>query len=112
MGKKQDHDELDKLGRKMDGLIIEFEPWRHQARNSLWLSVGFIMAAGLGQTAHVHHGFDLTSITVAAILIAGMISIPITVHKFRHAFRPLLKVRGPRRSAVPSTMHENVGGVP
>ena len=71
-------------------MIVEFEPWRHQARNSLWLSVMLILAAGGVQTLATKR-LGPGEILVMIILIIGVLVIPVTVVKFRRNFRPLLK---------------------
>lgn len=91
----QDHagltaDRRDELARQVVEFLHEFEPWRKQARNSLWFSIMLILAAAGAQTVH-EQGLSWKSALVCLILVFGVVLVPRTVVKFRRRFVPLLR---------------------
>ena len=80
----------DELALKTDAAMRLFVPWRRLARNSLWWSATFILAAGAVQTIEERGVREWSTIVVIVILFTGAMLIPVTVQKFRHTFRPLL----------------------
>ena len=79
----------DSLAKSMHATLLAFEPWRREARNSLWYSVILILTSGGTQTA-VEQGLSWGTGVVSVILLAGIALVPTTVLKFRRTFRPLL----------------------
>ena len=86
----------DTLAKDVHATLLAFEPWRREARNSLWYSVILILTSGGTQTV-VEQGLTWGTGAVAVILLTGIALVPTTVFKFRRTFRPLL---GQYRSAA------------
>merc|ERR1719240_16874 len=84
-----EYEDRDELARSLDVLILQFAWWRKWARNSLWISVMLILVSCGVQTFQVL-GWNLWTVMLALILVAGIIAVPVTVKKFRGAYRPLL----------------------
>ena len=82
----------DGLALETDAVILQFEPWRAWARNSLWGSVILILAAGAMQTIEERGVREWSTIVVVVILFTGAVLIPVTVKKFRYTFGPLLRL--------------------
>ena len=79
----------DMLAKDVHATLLAFEPWRREARNSLWCSVILILTAGSTQTA-IEQELTWGTGVVAVILVVGIALVPMIVFKFRRTFRPLL----------------------
>lgn len=91
----------DDMARQVNAIVLAFEPWRWQARNSMWLSLMLILAAAGTQTA-LHASDPVGVIAVVSILSVGALIVPLTVLRFRRSFAPLLEnYRAQRMEAVP-----------